>query len=125
MIVCGDMFAFQRRDQDAPTNKGKLAIFGGAIEVGEDPFTAVTRELREETTIQFDSSDLMSIGSYFRPDVKRMQHLFLLETTQRVFDVLEGDGVEWYTLDDVLARTDISYGLRVACSKYREMKEDN
>ena len=41
-------YLFQKRTQDAPTEPGILALFGGGMDKGETPFETITRELSEE-----------------------------------------------------------------------------
>lgn len=122
ILVRGDLFAFQRRDANAPTNKYKLALFGGSVELNETPFDGAVRELREETSLAFSPEDIVEVCSYYREDVDRMQYLFEFKTAQDTFEVFEGEGVEWYSLGDILGRSDITDGLRMALLKYAEAK---
>lgn len=124
VISNGDKLAFQRRDNNAPTNPNKLALFGGANEPGEEPGAAAIRELREETSLGFEDHDVTFLFSYFRDDVDRMQYIYRLETTEIDFDVYEGEGVEWRTIEQVLSSDDTTDGLRVAIMKFSDYLEE-
>ncbi len=125
-IIVGDgTLAFQRRDRFAPTNPNKLALFGGAHNTNENPHDAITRELREETSITFQDEDVEEIFSYFRADIGRMQYIFKLEIFNVDFKVFEGKAVEWFTPDEVLGRSDTTNGLREAIKRYKTYVKEN
>lgn len=45
-------------------SKGKIDIFGGFLEYGEDPISGGIREFYEETGIKFKSNDLLYLGVF-------------------------------------------------------------
>lgn len=125
IITRGQYLAFQRRDEHAPKDKNKLSLFGGANEGEELPSEGAERELREETSLSFESDDLTFLCTYYREDLDKMQHLYVLHTDETSFDVYEGKGVEWYTMEEILGHSDISVGLRESLMKYKEISQDS
>lgn len=103
---------FQRRTQDAPTNPGKLGLFGGHIEWGESPMQALIREICEETGIVSTASDIKfmtklgSEGGYV--------FVFKAAILNADFPVYEGDGAEVYTVAEALARDDLTHNTHKA-----------
>jgi ADP-ribose pyrophosphatase YjhB (NUDIX family) len=59
----GDTFLLQFRDGDPKIGAVNLiGCFGGKIETGETPETAVCRELTEETTLNIAPEDIEKLG---------------------------------------------------------------
>lgn len=55
----------QQRDINSNIeNSGKLAIFGGALEDGEDLLTGLRRELLEELELNIDEYEIEKLGTY-------------------------------------------------------------
>jgi 8-oxo-dGTP pyrophosphatase MutT (NUDIX family) len=55
IILIGDRYVLQLRDERPDiTASGKWSLFGGCVEPGEDPATAVRRELKEELGVNGD-----------------------------------------------------------------------
>ncbi|MFF2411794.1 NUDIX domain-containing protein [Streptomyces sp. NPDC058092] len=50
-----------------PPYKGRLALPGGHVDVGETAFCAAARELLEETGVEVSPDDLVLVGVYDRP----------------------------------------------------------
>ncbi|MFE2749633.1 NUDIX domain-containing protein [Streptomyces scopuliridis] len=67
-VVCvrGDDVLVIRRGW--PPHRGKLALPGGHVDVGEMSRPAAARELLEETGIRIAAEDLDLVGVYDRPD---------------------------------------------------------
>lgn len=103
----------QHRDDDPAINSpGKWSLFGGAIEPGEDPETAMLRELEEE--IGFRPSRyhpflvLRSVSDEF--------HLYLagIDVPVEALTLTEGQGMAYLTPEDALASYDLASTARTA-----------
>ena len=120
LIVYGDRLALQRRDEHAPTNPGKLSLFGGSCEKDETPFDCAVRELREETSIAVDAKMLRPVADYYRDDVGKAQYIYKYIVDQPEFTVYEGEGSEWYTPEELRSRSDLTSGTRIALTRCDE-----
>lgn len=104
----------QRRDDSAPTSPGKLGFFGGHIESGEDPKNAISRELKEETSLNISSLDIKNQGSFKltfdTPGGKEIREYYLYKVLikDNKFDVHEGVRSETYTAREALERDDLT-----------------
>jgi len=96
----GDRFLMQLRD-DIPgiLYPGHWAMFGGHIEPGEDPDTAVHRELLEE--IGYAPPQLTLFRCY--EDEKVIRHVYHSPLTVALSDLVlnEGWDMDWFTLSDI------------------------
>ncbi len=101
LFIDDEHVVMQARDEYAPTAPNMLAFFGGAMESGEDPRLAALRELKEETTLEFDDIDLVHIIDYPRPENDGVMHLFALKITSTNFEVKEGKGMSVVILSEV------------------------
>lgn len=112
-IAGTDKLAFQRRDDKAPTDPNVLALFGGGLEAGETPLQAAYRELHEETSLLIPIEDLRPEGQFevvsaTKPEGRDTVYLFSVTIPDANFEVYEGVGCECYTVEELLARTDVS-----------------
>lgn len=103
----------QRRTDDAPVAPGLLGLFGGHVEDGETPEQAMRRELAEETSIDVDSLAITGGQEMFVPasagfELDRNFYVYESAIASDRFQVFEGAGAETYTVDEVLARDDVS-----------------
>src|ERR1700674_2017345 len=55
---------------------GHWRPFGGAVEPGEDPKTALRRELQEELELESIQAKLLTIFSFYFPDYRRIWRHF-------------------------------------------------
>lgn len=95
----GKIYIQDRRGHKKPD----WGYFGGGIEGNETPLETVIRESREELTINLQEKDLMYLGiSETDWDGKKIiRYMYLYPTKQKEFDVREGRGGYWMTLDEV------------------------
>jgi 8-oxo-dGTP pyrophosphatase MutT (NUDIX family) len=102
--------AFQRRDDQAPSDANLLGLFGGSIETGESPLEAAVRELAEETSLGVEAHNLALIAETTMPTQagEANVHLFTVHIPDTHFEVYEGSGYECYTKTEFLQRADIS-----------------
>jgi 8-oxo-dGTP pyrophosphatase MutT (NUDIX family) len=79
----------QKRSKDAPFAPNMFGIFGGEIEDGEDPETALLREVREE--LDYQPRNWRFFRTYKRINIE--QHVFVSEVDENFeneITVLEG-----------------------------------
>lgn len=113
LFIDSDTVLLQHRDKDAPTNPGKYTFFGGSVEEGETVATAVSRELREETSIEFQDSDLNYVASFKRSGGGVM-YVYALKLTSDEFEVYEGQGKQAMRVSDVHAHPSVTEGTKEA-----------
>lgn len=106
----------QRRTQDAPTAPGLLGFFGGHVEAGEDPLTAVKREVAEETSLNPEDLGIEPFGNQVLQkdgDYPKERHTFYFKgyIKNTDFEVYEGDRAEVFTLEEAL-QNDLTAGVR-------------
>jgi 8-oxo-dGTP pyrophosphatase MutT (NUDIX family) len=96
--TAGEIFIQDRRGYKPPT----WGFFGGSIETGETPLQAVIRESKEELDIEITESAVIPLGNIRPnwPDGNSDRFIFLYQTDQVVFNVLEGAGGVWTSLND-------------------------
>jgi len=90
----------------------KWGLFGGHGEENETPKQTMTRELREELSIQFDESEFEPINDYISVYELR-RYVFRLNRAADTMQIKlnEGQGFAWIPIDQVLGY-DLSAGPR-------------
>ena len=118
-IAGTDSYVFQRRTKDAPTGAGLLNLWGGTVEMNEDPDAAIRREVGEETSLNPEELGLRLVAtregtSLSNPDDKRLRRGYLYAGTvaSAEFKVYEGAGSEVLSLSDVASRDDVTLTTR-------------
>ena len=90
-----------------PPWEGRLAFPGGFVEMGEDPETAVLRELREETGIEGSEPELFAVrGGPDRDPRKHIVSIFYLVRVDSGSIPVAGDdaiNAEWIDLKSLEA----------------------
>ena len=90
-----------------PPWEGRLAFPGGFVEMGEDPETAVLRELREETGIEGSNPELFAVrGSPNRDPRNHIVSIFYLVRVDSGSIPVAGDDAryaEWIDLNGLMA----------------------
>lgn len=92
--------------------KPDWGFFGGGIEDGETPLEAVIRETKEELNTDISGDELTYLGEFHTTfnNLPVSRHIFLYQTEQKSFAVLEGTGGYWMSLED--AKDHLSIGER-------------
>lgn len=98
----------QRRTADDPHKPNKLALFGGHMEDNESPQACIARELEEETSLR---------NLAFKELAE--QHWYTAAIESDNFAVYEGVGAESFTLEEALARDDLSFSTRYALERLK------
>jgi len=103
-------FLFQERDKNIKRNPGKIAPFGGGIEVGETPIECAIRELDEELDLKIVDQDLQKIGdfeSHFTPG--SYIQMFLVKNVQpENISLHEGKSIKNLTVDEALQHSEVT-----------------
>ena len=90
-----------------PPYEGRLAFPGGFVDVGEDPETAVLRELSEETGIEGSNPELFAVrGNPDRDPRKHIVSIFYKVRVDAGAIPVAGDDArhaEWMNLDGLVA----------------------
>lgn len=102
----------QRRTKDVPYGAGMLGIFGGWVEEGETVRECLIREIKEETSLDVDTLNIISLADFVLPaskDFGKDRHFYLYECNVDSLDfaVYEGDGAEAFTLSEISERSDL------------------
>ena len=113
---------FQRRTTDAPVSAHKLDFFGGHHEPGESYEETIKRELAEETSLNVGQLKIKYLGTYDNSQTGTRMHFYLAHILKSDFHVYEGEAEEVYSLEQVLARTDLDPDTRVLLDQYRNLK---
>jgi len=122
LVLPDGKVVLQRRDSRPKVAPNKLACFGGHVDPGEPPDTAMRRELGEETSLDAAHMDIRRIYEYDLRDAERggdKVHFYLYKTniSSPEFEVHEGVGAETYTIEEALARDDIVKSVQIALTK--------
>jgi 8-oxo-dGTP pyrophosphatase MutT (NUDIX family) len=117
-----------------PVNKGKVSMYGGGMEKGEDFRTSLNREIMEE--LNFDISNLLAkkVGVFQKTlgldESEDAVHVFVLENINLMsLDPDFSDDAEAAsmlvvdTLENLLARSDLTRITRMALEKYSNQKK--
>jgi len=117
-------FLFQKRTMDCKNNPGKLALFGGGIEGGENVETALIRELSEELELQIDKADLNN--SYCYPSQNPDLYICATHVKHVKPDVLvlhEGEAIVEMTLNEACESDNLAGSLRSLIEDIADVKK--
>ncbi|MFH2105092.1 MAG: polysaccharide deacetylase family protein [Parcubacteria group bacterium] len=89
----------QLRGEEAPTDPGMWAFFGGGVEEGESAEQACRRETKEELDIEIETRDLMAVS--FRHLTIFLYPIAKLTEFEQKVTVLEGDDGRWWPAADL------------------------
>lgn len=117
-------YVFQRRTKDAPVNAGLLGFFGGHVEDGESFDEAVRRETKEETSLDVDKLNFVFRETFtVEREGERAEYcLYEVAVSNINFKVYEGVRAEAYSLDEVIARSDLTSSVKYVVEKLKGVK---
>lgn len=98
------VFLFQKRDMNCKTNPGKIGLFGGGIESGENIAQALIRELGEELELTVTEADFKN--SYTYPSFREELYVSATHITNidpSTLTLHEGEAIVEMTLTEMLA----------------------
>jgi mutator protein MutT len=73
---------------------------GGFLQAGEQPLTALKRELREEVGIEVESAELFTVRSFRRP--RQVEVLYLCRANSHAKpQTMEVETAEWFAVDSL------------------------
>jgi 8-oxo-dGTP pyrophosphatase MutT (NUDIX family) len=106
ITTSGKLVGHLRDDKPMIDNPGKVGLFGGSVEPGEDPLTAAWRELvLEETNLQLQKSDFhhfvdavtwRTLTSEW--EVAHLYYVYIEDSVLETMEVYEGQG--WVYISD-------------------------
>lgn len=100
-------------------NAGKVAMFGGGVEAGENPMTALKRELMEELELASDETTYTFLNTYHKTletdGVEVMVYVYVVYGVDMTHCTLhEGDQIVCGSPTELLARPDLTRITRLA-----------
>ncbi len=117
----------QKKTKDAPSNPGKLTLFGGRVEIGENETITLERELREELAIDIAGYRYEKLGMY-----QKTTELDGLDTLVHVYVVygidpkdtvlMEGESIIVDTAESVLHNPEITRITRLVLNDFLRLK---
>lgn len=116
-------FILQKRDKKKNIiNPNKLSVFGGKSKHGENPLNCAIRELKEETTLSFESNDfrfLQEFGFLVNKKYCGKGHYFLVEEVDvdRIL-IKEGQGYELWKPELLLDNPNVTDIPKILISNY-------
>lgn len=106
-ISAGEISIFlQKRTSDAPTFSGKFLTFGGGVEEGEDHYSTLLRELREE--LAYTPTDARYLDSLYFPH--HTVHIYaeqVLADFEQHIHVMEGEYGVFLTESELFSHPDV------------------
>lgn len=101
---------FQLRDENGK-NPNKWGIFGGGIEKGENPVSALIREIKEELGIKISSSDILK--KHKIPLIN--YHIFEihLKKNPRKSQLKEGKDMKFMTKEEFLSQKNALLSVKI------------
>tara|TARA_Y100000310_G_scaffold105664_2_gene104165 strand:+ start:20993 stop:21400 length:408 start_codon:yes stop_codon:yes gene_type:complete len=101
IVKDNNVLLLKRRPND-PHKAGKWDIPGGRLELGEDPFTGIKRETKEETDLDIDIHMPLDIHHFTRDDGQKITMLIFLcnPTTENIKISEEHTDHRWQSLSE-------------------------
>ncbi|HEV2126885.1 MAG TPA: NUDIX domain-containing protein [Chloroflexota bacterium] len=112
------------RDAHAARSPNRWAFFGGAGEAADagDPITTWLREMQEELGITLDRAGVVALCAYPDPVYAIRRYVYYAPWPSRdtSFQLSEGDGYAWFTLEEALRLTDLTPNARADLLRLRD-----
>lgn len=113
----------QHRDNKAPTSPNVWALWGGRMEQGEEPLDAITRELKEELTIDVSKDSLTLFRAYHAGYFENNWEGYAFRTEDRgnfTYDLKEGDDLKFFSLEEIKNLDDMDPNSKLVVLEYFE-----
>ena len=104
IINADNKVLLQHRGTNAPRYPNTWSIWGGKIEEGETPMSAMIRELNEELAITVDENQLIFFKTYknMESDDEKERHIFCLKDTGDFkYNLQEGDDFKFFSQAEI------------------------
>jgi 8-oxo-dGTP pyrophosphatase MutT (NUDIX family) len=121
LVTSLNTFLFQERDKNTQRNPGKIAPFGGGLDVGEDVFDCAIRELQEELGAHVSKQDLMEIGdfeSHFTPGTY-IKMFVVKNVNPSNLNLREGKSIREMTMGEALQHSEVTGFTKEVLIKYK------
>lgn len=125
----GKFLFFLRDNKPTIPNPNMYGLLGGGLEKGEEPLEALQREIKEESNIQL--YDIKKLGyqtvhhvvkeNAQEQSVSSQLYVFLARTNDELDQIklYEGQKLEYFTLEEALARNNLAPAIRQVIEKYK------
>lgn len=111
------------RDAHAVRSPNRWSFFGGACETADagDPVTTWLREIQEELGVTLHRVDVVALCDYPDPVYTIRRYVFYAPWPSKdtQFQLAEGDGYAWFTLDEALRLSDLTPNARADLLRLR------
>ncbi len=81
-----------RDDYENIPSPGRWALFGGHVDEGEEIYTAILREIKEELKLEWSMKDLTPLARYIFTSRKAQIYLFAAQKSVSAQDISLGEG---------------------------------
>lgn len=100
----GDKILLQKRSATAKRFPGKWGLFGGGLEQGELPETAIKREILEELSLELNNVNLIDKHDYVLKEGGESGTIFVFisKYLDEPISLLEGDDMRWVNIHECL-----------------------
>ena len=119
-------FILQLRTADAQIAPNKICLFGGHLQVGEQPLEAALREMHEETSLPIEQLEFIGeLPGFTEPDARNIpqdRYVYAALVKTRHFEVREGKSAVWMTAQAALDSPQVLSGTKSAIEQFMKEK---
>lgn len=112
-------YLLQLRDDNAPTFKGCWSLFGGMVELGEEPEQSLIRELDEEIALPLVAIESMRKVQVNQQENGTKQHIYEILTDVALDQLVLGEGADMqYVPDELLFDREFAFNIKDVLKRY-------
>ena len=130
LLISGDARLYlQKKTADAPLNPGKISMFGGGLETGEDEQGGLERELREELGLELREHRYKKLADYPKTievdGSEALLHVYCVSGVDREKLILmEGEDIVSGLPSEILNRPDVTRITRLAVEAFLKQERN-